>query len=1234
MTRDNAAYQTFQPYEPREIVRGFVLLVTGVGPARRKGRALEDAEAALAGWAGLPPQILMPGSSADVVQLPPGSGPQTVRGYLERASAIAGPVLVYLTGHLMPDRRGELHVTLRDSNASSVRYEGLPWAWLAETLRTRDPRETLVIADLTAAADLRAKIAVSPDVLADRLPLWGVLTAPPAHADPAHAFTRTLTAAARRGFEGCPELVDAAMVHPAIAARAQLPDGTVQIVPPPDSALLLVNRLADDRPDRYAPALPGPEGPFAIERPRGRHAARPGVFPDTPAPGPVPRQPLLEPAAGQLRVPVPTLLPGPAMASDARLPVGPATHRAGLEELREAVAHGRFEDALALARDITHDLETRYGFGPEHRDTLDALETWAWLTARAGHTYPAVTLYAETARRSARVHGPGHDMTRAAADAAHALWLQLAEVDQARELGPSVVALRELVLGSGVRARETAAAHLASLAAGPPLEADHADPTRPFFTPDYREHPGNSGPHDPSGGYDRVAYAGHVPGGLAPAEHDFRPSPTEVGPGAPVVVPHAEGAAGRPDSVAGRESRPPAPVAGGPGYSAAQPEREFRPAVPPGGNATPTAGGPGHPAARPDSEFRPAVPELAAGAASAAGGAGHPAEGPGGGAAYEPLPPPPELREALAEVAAIAAAGRHDEALGAADAVVDALAADLGPDHPNTLNVREIRAYLTAEADRVTEAATAYLDIAEARVVARGPDHPDTVAAVDNAHALWLRLHDGDPAVPTLGRRLVLVREAVPGPGGQALLGARERLASLRTVAVARGRADDLAAPSQFDLVDARRHAAARLEPVPPPPVSVPPPPRPLPGNPPPAAAEAPPVPRALTAGEDDRPDVDEGAGPDMPPPTGPTAEQTAVARAGGPAATAARPGAEGDPKPHTTSGAAADGTKQADSASAADRSRRPDSEPSAASATAADGTSQPDSASAAASATATSEARLPDTEPAAASATDADGARQPAAEPAAMSASVPDGAESAGGAAPTGGAPKADSPGSATPGRDSPGSGASGASPSGAHSSVAGPVGADAPVAGPSGTDVAVVRPSGAGSPDSPAAAAASVPSPGPAAPPAEVRNYLDAIKEASASDDHVAALTLAEELTRGVEARHGPAHPYTLNAYEVRAHLTASAGLFATAARQYTALAHRLAEAVDPDAPGARSAADAAQRLWVRLGRSEAARKLGPNIVDLRRRVPGPDGSALDAARDHLNVLTSENVVTSEAD
>ncbi|MCF2528103.1 hypothetical protein [Yinghuangia soli] len=863
---------------------------------------MEDSEAALAGWVGLPPQILVPDAPADVVQLPAGSGPQTVRGYLERASVTRGPVLVYLTGHLMPDRRGELHVTLRDSTASSVRYDGLPWAWLAETLRIREARQTLVIADLTASADLRAEIAVSPGLLADRLPLWGVLTAPPTHDDPAHAFTRTLTVAARRGFLGCPALVDAATVHPAVFGRAQLPDGTVQIVPPPGTALPLVNRLPVEGTTQYVVTVPEQaEAEHPPTGSSGRHAAPP-ASPEAVQGPPTPSAPASAATSSRMAatptpaaddsIPPPPVTPSTGFAptwdaeSDdgdhiriALTPPGSAgryLYQAGVEDLRTAVAEGRFEAALDQARDLTQAMETRYGLGPEHRDTLDALETWAWLTARAGHTAEAVTLYTETARRSARIHGPGHDTTRNAADAAHTLWLQLESVEQARDLGPAVVALRELVLGVGAHTRQAAEEHLASLA-----EAREAAGATALLS-----------------------------------------------------------------------------------------------AAPPGG--------------------------------------------------AEPPPPPPELRAALAEVAAIAATGRYDEALGAAEAVIDALVADLGRDHPHTLNVREVRAYLIAEAGDAASAVSAYLDIAEARLVGRGPGHPDTVAVVDNAHALWLRMPPDESAI-SCGERLVQVRKYVPGPGGQALAGARAHLADLAAAAADSGTEDR----------DAGR------------------------GDSPPDAGED-----ALT--------VEVPVGVVLPEPRAPLAEPLT--------------------QPFTA----------------------PLESPPAAAA----------------------DAPVPRAEP----------------SPEAPLEAEPD-------------------------------------------------TGADA------------------GS-----AADARAEDSRPARPPAEVREYLDAIKQAAADDNHVEALTLAEELTRGVEARHGPAHPFTLNAYEVRAHLTASAGLYATAARQYAALAQRLAETVAPDAPGTLSAADAAQTLWLRLGYTDAARNLGPGIVDLRRLVPGPGGTALDAARDHLNLLVAD--------
>lgn len=470
------------------------------------------------------------------------------------------------------------------------------------------------------------------------------------------------------------------------------------------------------------------------------------------------------------------------------------------------------------------------------------------------------------------------------------------------------------------------------------------------------------------------------------------------------------------------------------------------------------------------------------------------------------LPPPPELREALDEIADTAAEGRYTEALGAADAVIAALIADLGPCHAHTLNVREIRAYLAAEAERLPEAVAAYLDIAEDRMTVGGPEHPDTVSAVDNAHVLWLRLPDGVTATAA-GHRLVALRTRVPGPGGRALEGALARMDELTSA--------------------------------------------------PPPTAEPPAAPAASAT-----PDGAEAA--EAPAPTAPEPPDQDGQRE-----------QPQPPAPHNV--ADRSGEVPAFPGSAAPGPGNTQAEPPASSETTPSGSATPP-------ATAPAEAAAP--------------APPPAGPPAIPAPPVP--------------APRA-----AVPTQASEPPRAEKAEPSG----TAEPPQTTAAHAGP---------PAPAESPAIPAQAPAghAETRSTPQAPPPEFRAYLTAIKAATAADNHVEALTLAEELTRGVEAKHGPGHPHTLNAYEVRAHLTASAGLFATAARQYAALAQRLADARDPADPGACSAADAAQALWLRLGSTDAARHLGPGIVDLRRRVPGPDGLALDAARVHLSVLIASDV------
>ncbi|MGR7000711.1 hypothetical protein ACU686_26105 [Yinghuangia aomiensis] len=108
-------------------------------------------------------QSLLPDALADVIQLPPGSHPQAVRGYLERATRTRGPVSDL---HHRPPRPRQTHrrppPRPQRAEPAAVRYDGLPWAWLADNLRPRKDRQTLVIADLTTDPDTGRTLVEDP----------------------------------------------------------------------------------------------------------------------------------------------------------------------------------------------------------------------------------------------------------------------------------------------------------------------------------------------------------------------------------------------------------------------------------------------------------------------------------------------------------------------------------------------------------------------------------------------------------------------------------------------------------------------------------------------------------------------------------------------------------------------------------------------------------------------------------------------------------------------------------------------------------------------------------------------------------------------------------------------------------------------------------------------------------------------------------------------------------------
>ncbi|MET7297542.1 hypothetical protein [Embleya sp. NPDC005575] len=220
----------------------------------------------------LTPHQLFPDAAADVVQLPDAVQPHAVRAYLQAAGAVDGPVIVYLTGRLLFDRRRrELHLGLRDSTPGSVRYDGLPWSWVVELLGPRPAENTLVICDLTAGRESWEVARERAHELCQGIPLWGVLN-PPDVKGPPHPFTRALAAALAQGFPELPDPVPAEEIHPLLAERARLVQDTVEFAPSAGSLA-----LANCSPEARPPTLRTAVRRLKAVTPRGNGAAGTGI---------------------------------------------------------------------------------------------------------------------------------------------------------------------------------------------------------------------------------------------------------------------------------------------------------------------------------------------------------------------------------------------------------------------------------------------------------------------------------------------------------------------------------------------------------------------------------------------------------------------------------------------------------------------------------------------------------------------------------------------------------------------------------------------------------------------------------------------------------------------------------------------------------------------------------------------------------------------------------------------
>ncbi|MGK5639351.1 hypothetical protein ACSNOK_13730 [Streptomyces sp. URMC 126] len=403
------------------LTHGCVLLLDGT-PDRRRGLLPNPTAHAVAGAR---PRGFLAAATADVVQLPAMAGPQSVLAYLRDAAGVPGPLLVWVTGHLMvPARKGgEVHLALRESTPATVRYTGLPWEWLTRALGEH-AGPTLLVVD--AEADERSWPHVAAAVRDGRLTsgpaVCGVITPSPDRA-PAEAspYTRALLTALELGHPTAGPVLDPVLLHQLALDQAGLPDGRLVL-----------------RHGTPGPVLANPA-----------HAA------------PVPAAPAHAAPVPDAAVPAPSAPPADASAGPPRgdEPQTPAREEDALPRILAAANAGRHNEAAAMAAAWEQQVLRRHG--PQSAEAGLWIEVRADLARLAGDHPRAAELWMSAAANRLSRGGPEDAEAVAALKRAHYCWQHSG--DRASLLAPALLALWEQVPGS----LDAAADVRARLAEGP-----------------------------------------------------------------------------------------------------------------------------------------------------------------------------------------------------------------------------------------------------------------------------------------------------------------------------------------------------------------------------------------------------------------------------------------------------------------------------------------------------------------------------------------------------------------------------------------------------------------------------------------------------------------------------------------------------------------------------------------------------------------------------------------------
>lgn len=386
--------------------RGRVLVIEGgAGQSSRRfpPRAGRPAPGLSTIIAAIAPQVLLAADAVDTVHLTAATDAPGVLAHLRASVRHPGPLLVHIGGHLVRDRRtGGAELDLGGSQ--------LPWAAVAEEIRLR-PAETatLVVADLSAEEAVLPPLRVVPSPLGAGLPLWAAVNPDPQQVG---TFTRALIEALHGGRPGANGTLTPEELHQQVHSVLR-PEVLLVVTHAPGRQIF---RNTARRLDA------APQQPVLVPPP----------FDTPPLPQAAPTVHLhsldLDESAPAEEAPAAEEEPAP---DDYRVAIGVIVAAA------DAGEHTR---AVAFARELEDEAVAEHG--PHAEVALRVRQVHAHVARLAGQQADAAELYRAVALSLLETRGSDDPETAQAAANAEACWRAIEDDDEARRLGPDLLALR------------------------------------------------------------------------------------------------------------------------------------------------------------------------------------------------------------------------------------------------------------------------------------------------------------------------------------------------------------------------------------------------------------------------------------------------------------------------------------------------------------------------------------------------------------------------------------------------------------------------------------------------------------------------------------------------------------------------------------------------------------------------------------------------------------------------